>query len=292
MNRWFLAMRPRTLTASVVPVAVGTAVAYALGSAARLSLYLSVLALVAALAIQIATNFFNDVIDFERGADSATRLGPTRVTQAGLIAPQLVVRGALVCLLVAMLCGFLLVQRGGWPIFWIGISSLICGYCYTGGPFPLAYRGLGELFVLIFFGIIAVGGVVLLQLERWPFEALLAGLQVGLLAVVLIAINNLRDAEGDGKAGKYTLAVILGPQLMRTVIALACLAPIFLGSVWIARGEWAAGILPVLLLPKAISLVRAICRTEPGTIFNSFLAQAALLHLLFGSLLVLGLLSA
>src|SRR5436190_21089721 len=189
MNAWILAARPKTLSASVVPVLVGTALAY------RVSfVWLPfACALLGAIFVQIGTNLVNDALDFRRGADTSERLGPIRVTQAGLLGYDTVLRGAYVCFAAAGILGVPLILRGGWPIAIVGVASILAAYAYTGGPYPLAYHGMGELFVLVFFGFIAVAGSYYVQRLAVDPAAGIAGLAVGCLAVVLLAINNLRD---------------------------------------------------------------------------------------------------
>jgi 1,4-dihydroxy-2-naphthoate octaprenyltransferase len=282
-----LAARPRTLSAAVVPVLVGTALAGALGH--RIEWWRSALALVGAGAIQIGTNLFNDFLDFRRGADTSHRVGPIRVTQAGLLTPAQVRAAALGCFGVALTAGVPLVIVGGVPILVLGLLSLVLGYAYTGGPYPLAYHGLGEVFVLLFFGLGAVGGTFWLHAGRLAPEVVLAGVQVGLLACALLAVNNLRDVIEDARADKRTLAVLLGRAFGRAEIAAFAFAPFVLGLVWLRREEALAALLPWLALPLAAAGVRVVIRAEPGPVYNRALARAAGLQLLFGALLALGL---
>src|SRR5687768_5573242 len=200
MNRWLLASRPKTLSAAIVPVLMGTALA-ALEPTA-VSWWLFACTLVGAVLIQIATNFINDAIDFKKGTDTGERLGPTRVTQAGLLSANAVMTAAWICLAGAAICGIPIVMRGGWPMLIIGLVSIALAYAYTGGPYPLAYHGLGELFVILFFGVIAVGGTFYVQSLQLTRNALLAGVAAGSLATVMIVINNLRDIEGDRRSSK------------------------------------------------------------------------------------------
>ncbi len=287
MKSWILAFRPKTLTAALVPVIVGSALPYGLGQ--ELKPGLSVLALLSALCIQIGTNLVNDASDFKKGADTAERIGPKRVTQSGLLSPRRVLGGGLFFFSLAILLGIPLVISGGWPLVVIGIFSVLAGYAYTAGPFPLAYLGLGDLFVLIFFGWVALGGMYYLNTGHFEVAAWVAGTQVGLLATVLIAVNNLRDRVTDIKAAKKTLPVRFGVAFARIEIAVLGLGP-FLGSVyWFQRDLKWAGAFPLILLPRTIALVRKVFRTSPGPVFNQFLAQAAALHLGFGLLLSLGL---
>ncbi|MCM2277781.1 MAG: 1,4-dihydroxy-2-naphthoate polyprenyltransferase [Oligoflexia bacterium] len=285
---WLLAARPKTLIAALVPVLVGTALARARTGALRWEL--SFLALAAAVLIQIGTNFANDAIDFKKGADTAERIGPRRVTQSGIFTSGQVLRAALLCFGGALLLGIPLVAAGGWPLVAIGLVSLALGYGYTGGPFPLAYLGLGDLFVLIFFGWIAVGGVYFLQTGAWDTPALVAGTQVGLLATVLIAINNLRDRAGDERAGKRTLAVKLGVRGSRMEIGLLAILPFALNLYWWEAGYRAAPLLSTVALPGALLLVRRIALTAPGSEYNGFLGKAAALQSLFGLLWSAGIL--
>lgn len=284
---WLMAIRPKTLTAALIPIAVGTALAYSIEGQGRP--LLSLCALLSSFFIQIGTNLINDAEDFKKGADTHERLGPTRVTQSGLIEAKKVWWGGILCFLLSAALGVPLVITGGWPIIAIGIFSILAGYAYTGGPFPLAYRGLGDLFVLIFFGWVAVGGVYYLQTDSFHILALLAGTQVGLLATVLIAINNFRDHLTDRKVNKKTLAVRFGPKFARWEIGFLCLIPFGLSLIWYQFDKPWACLLPFLLFRSAIELTRRVAATEPGEIYNRFLAQAALLHLGFGVLLSIGL---
>lgn len=283
---WLLAARPKTLTAAFIPIVVGTSLAY--GVQGTIQIEYSLLAFLSTLLIQIGTNLINDAMDFKKGADTEERLGPQRVTQSGLLSQNWVFRAGLICFLLAALAGLPLVMEGGWPIVGIGIFSLIAGYAYTAGPFPLAYLGLGDLFVLIFFGWVAVAGMYYLHTGSLDSLALVAGTQIGLLATVMIAINNFRDHRTDRLAEKKTLAVRFGPRFVRIEIAGLCLIPFLAGVYWFGEGwSWAA-ILPLLIFPMAGSLVSKIFKTEPGSIYNRYLAQGAALHLLFGVLLSLG----
>jgi len=213
---WILAARPKTLPAAIVPVWSGSLLAYE--STGVFNLNLALLTVLGAIFIQVATNFFNDVIDSEKGADTRERIGPRRATVSGLLAPKAVYVGAFLMLVLASLCGLLLFQARGWPILVIGIPSLYLSFGYTGGPFPLAYRGMGEIFVILFFGLVAVAGTVFVQIGMWTREALLLGIQIGLLSAVLIAVNNYRDVHEDAPAGKRTLAVRFGRPSVRYLI--------------------------------------------------------------------------
>jgi 1,4-dihydroxy-2-naphthoate octaprenyltransferase len=285
---WISAARPKTLTAALVPIVIGSALGFKIAPD-NFSVPISLIALISSVAIQIGTNLFNDVIDFERGADTRDRIGPKRITLAGEASIPRVYSAAWLCFLVALITGAVLVWHGGWPILVIGILSLLFGYCYTGGPFPLAYRGLGEIFVLIFFGLIAVSGTVYLQTGLWLNTAWLAGVQIGLLASALIAINNLRDITTDLPANKMTLAVRLGAYRTRILIASLILLPMLTGVFWLSQGQLWAFIFPLLPLPFGVWLAKAILEGAAGEILNQRLANTALLHLLFGICLALGL---
>jgi 1,4-dihydroxy-2-naphthoate octaprenyltransferase len=265
-----LAARPKTLPAAIVPVWAGCVLAWKLSGSFDFLLALCTLG--GAVAIQIATNFFNDAIDARKGADTERRLGPTRVTASGMMQPQTVMRLATLFLGVAVLCGVALYQARGWPIVAIGIPSLFLAYGYTGGPFPLAYRGMGELFVIGFFGLVAVAGTVFIQTGEWPREALLLGLQIGMLSSVLISINNLRDREEDATTGKRTLAVRFGPKVAVAVIWLEVKIAVFAGLGWIAFGHPALAIAgaPVFLI--GLRIIWGVMTIPPGPAFNRLLA--------------------
>ncbi|MBN8539865.1 MAG: 1,4-dihydroxy-2-naphthoate octaprenyltransferase [Deltaproteobacteria bacterium] len=287
MNPWILALRPKTLTAALVPILVATALVHASGIAVKW--WVSVFALIASFFIQIATNLINDAIDFDKGADTDQRTGPKRVTQSGMISRRKVMVGAGVCLALAFAFGVPLVVEGGWPIAAIGVVSIALAYGYTGGPFPLAYMGLGDLFVILFFGVIGVMGTFFLHTGQWSELAAVAGLQVGFLATVLIAINNLRDSPEDVKVGKKTLAVRFGAKFSKIEIAVLCYAPFLMGMAYENRGWMWAAYAPLIAVPLVSRLVRGIWAADPGPVMNRFLAMAAALHLLFGLALAGGL---
>jgi 1,4-dihydroxy-2-naphthoate polyprenyltransferase len=202
-----MAARPKTLPAAAAPVLLGAGLAAHHGVFAWLP---ALAALLGALLIQVGTNLGNDYYDFVRGGDTEARVGPTRVTQAGLLEPRQVLRGMILVLAAAFGVGIYLVTVGGLPVVVIGLASLVCAVAYTGGPFPLAYHGLGDLFVFVFFGLIAVGGTYWVQALAWPPDALLMGAGIGALNTAILVANNLRDIESDGAAGKRTLAVRMG----------------------------------------------------------------------------------
>jgi 1,4-dihydroxy-2-naphthoate octaprenyltransferase len=279
------AFRPKTLTAAVVPIFVGSAMANSHGS---ISITVFWAALSSACFIQIATNLFNDAIDFKKGADNKNRIGPKRITQSGDLSFIQVMGLGILFGILAMAAGWPLVVIGGWPILIIGLISLFLAYGYTGGPWPLAYRGWGDVFVVLFFGIIAVGGVYYLHTLTYSIMALVGGLQIGFLATVLIAINNLRDVETDKLVNKKTWAVRFGKKFVKSEILILSLAPFGFCAYWALSGFFFAAFLPLVVLPLAIKLIKNIEETEPGPIYNKFLGLAALIHLLFGLQLSLG----
>ncbi|RME15520.1 MAG: 1,4-dihydroxy-2-naphthoate polyprenyltransferase [Bdellovibrio sp.] len=283
---WIWALRPKTLTASLVPVLVGSALPLVEGYEVnwRISFY----ALASALWIQIGTNLFNDVLDFKKGADNEERLGPVRVTQSGLLSPRQVMLGGILSFGFAIFFAIPLVLMAGQVILVIGVLSLLFGYLYTGGPFPLAYKGLGDLFVILFFGLVAVGGVYFLQTGTFHEDALIAGFQTGFLCTVLIAINNLRDIEQDRKVGKKTLAVRFGERFTKREILFLYVFSFILLPYWWQRGVWAAALFPLASLPLVFSLLKSLWATPPGVVYNQFLAKASLIYLLFGGLLFSG----
>lgn len=306
-----LAARPKTLTAAIIPVVVGSAYSHLVltqAATAQQSLpadvgqwWLIPIILLSALSIQVGTNYFNDALDFERGADTEGRIGPMRITASGACSTAEVKRAGLIAFGIAVLTGFVLVMYGGWPILCIGLAALLFGYAYTGGPYPLAYNGWGDAFVLLFFGLIAVAGTVFLLTGTVPTQALLAGLQIGLPAVALIAINNARDIEGDARAGKRTLAVRLGRVWAHREIMLALVLPLALGIGW-----WpliCSALLPLLALPLVIGAITHLGRIPVATIsedegelaidrgaeYNRLLAHVAAVHSAYGTLLCVGL---
>jgi 1,4-dihydroxy-2-naphthoate octaprenyltransferase len=287
LKSWLLATRPKTLAAAVSPILVGTAIPVAAHQA--WNWLFTVYALLASLFIQVGTNFVNDAVDFEKGADTEKRIGPQRVTQAGIFSARQVKLMAALMFLLAVICGIPLVLQGGWPIVIIGICSVAMGYSYTAGPFPLAYLGLAEIFVIAFFGVIAVMGLSYIHSGVWSAAALMAGLQVGFMCTVLLAINNLRDVTGDVLVNKKTLAVRFGTSFARAEIAFLALAPYVMGVYWLEQGLWKAAVLPILTLPLAIKVVKNVFFTEPSPVFNKFLAMSGALHLSFGVCLAVGL---
>ncbi len=289
-----LAARPKTLPAAIVPVWLGSLLAWKLsGEFGRENVYLAIATLMGAVWIQIATNFFNDAIDADKGADTEARLGPTRVTASGLLSRRAVYGLAAVSLGIAVCCGAYLFWNCGWPIVLIGIPALYFCYGYTGGPIPLAYCGLGELFVILWFGLIAVLGTVFVHLGEWRIEALLLGAQVGLLSTVLISVNNLRDVEEDTGNAKRTLAVKLGVTAARWIITLEVVLAYLLGIFWLrieslgGSGEAGMGDLMFYPLPASVLggvILYGVWKLPPSELYNRLLAVGGMQLLLYGVL--------
>jgi len=285
MNAWIAAARLRTLPAAVVPVAVGTAVAHASGAVAWPA---ALAALAGSLAIQIGTNFANDVFDAEKGADTPDRIGPLRAVSAGLISPRAMKIAMACAFAVASLFGLYLLSVGGWPIAAIGLASIASGIAYTGGPYPLGYHGLGDVFVLAFFGFVAVCGTAYVQVGSVPGLAWLAAIPVGALATAILVVNNVRDRATDARAGKRTLAVRFGrPAALveyALLLAVAYAVPLALAA---TGRPWAA--LPLATLPLAWLRMRALLRAASGPEHNACLAATAQLLVAHGILFATGL---
>lgn len=278
---WVLASRPQTLAAAVVPVLVGAACAHALGGF-RLDATLA--ALFGAIWIQIGTNFANDVFDYELGADTSERLGPTRAVQSGLLDAAQMRRGMWTAFALSAVFGLYMTWIAGWPMLVVGAASILSGIAYTGGPYPLGYHGLGDLFVMIFFGFVAVCGTAFVNLGTVPEIAWWASVPVGALSTAILVVNNVRDRLSDEKAGKRTLAVRLGraggvaEYAVLVAAAYAVPAALVLGG---QAGAWMW--LPVLSLPVAVVLVVQILRRE-GPALNGTLVGTARLLVLHGVL--------
>ena len=281
-SAWIMAARPATLTAAVAPVLVGTAVAAHDGEFRPLPF---VAALVAASLIQIGTNLANDFFDFEKGVDAPGRLGPSRVTQSGLLSPQEVRIGMYLAFAAAAAVGLYLIVVGGWPILLVGALAISAGIAYTGGPWPLGYHGLGDAFVFLFFGLVAVIGSYYLQVEEIRPLTLAIAVPVGLTVTAILVVNNLRDIETDRRAGKRTLAVRIGAGFTRLQYAILMLAPyLVVSALAVAESRWWF-LLPWSTLPVALSLVLVVLTGAKGTKLNGVLKGTAQLHFLFGALL-------
>ncbi|MDQ3720985.1 MAG: 1,4-dihydroxy-2-naphthoate polyprenyltransferase [Actinomycetota bacterium] len=282
---WLVAARPRTLPAAIAPVLVGTALAVS-GDVFRPLAFAA--ALVGSVFIQIGTNLSNDLSDARRGADTEDRLGPVRVTAGGLMPPRRVLIGTYVAFGVAVACGLYLTTVAGWEILVIGTVSIVAGVLYTGGPRPYGYEGLGELFVFLFFGIVAVTGSYFVQTEEVRWEAFVLAVPVGLLASAILVVNNVRDVDTDRRAGKRTLAVKLGrdraTRLFTAMVVVALAVPVALA---IAKG-WPWVLLALASVPLAPPLVRTVATRRDGPALNHALAQSGRLLAVFSLLLALG----
>lgn len=286
VKSWFLALRPKTLSAGIVPIAVGT---FLTGyTFAAIDWTVAFCALFASLFIQIATNLINDVLDFKKGKDTQERLGPIRVTQTGLLSPKQVMAGGFLFLSLAALLGIPLIMKGGLPLLALMISAILCSYFYTAGPFPLAYVGLGEVFVVLFYGLFGTMGAYYLQTGGIQLDIFLVSIEIGLLTTVILAVNNARDIEEDKKTGKMTLAARFGMSFARKEITFLIGAAYFINCFWFFTSHSLALFLPMLTLPFALNLIKGIYQYIPSKIYNRFLAEASLLLILFSLLLILG----
>lgn len=281
IQNWLIAARPKTLPAAVAPVIVGTAVAVAEGGFAPLA---ALAAVAVALLLQVAANFSNDVFDFRRGADTQQRVGPARVVQQGLIPPERVMLATGLVIGLSMLTGLYLVWRGGWPILVLGLLAILSAVAYTGGPAPLGYLGLGDIFVFAFFGLVAVAGTAYVQTRDLTSLAMLAAVPLGCFATAILVVNNLRDIEGDRAAGKRTLAVRLGVRGARMeyglLLVIAYLWPPLLWMLDVMSGWWW---LSWLSLPLMWPVARGVFH-ERGAALNARLAGTARVQLLFSVL--------
>ncbi len=289
---YVLGARPKTLLVAIAPVLVGIATSVRLVGLPQLRWVSAIAALLGAIWITIGTNYANDVFDYEKGADTADRIGPTRVTQAGLLSPREVRAAMAVSFGIAFCCGIYLLIHSGWPVVAIGIASILSGIAYTAGPYPLGYNGLGELFVFVFFGLIAVSGTTFVSAGTLSLLPFLTSIAPGALAMCVILVNNIRDVETDERAGKRTLAVrfgrTFGVGFYGVSVALMVAGP--LGATLLCSLPWVCALAPALLAPLGVALTVAVHR-ERGAILNKRLGQTAallLMHsLVFSSTLVL-----
>lgn len=283
---WVAAARPATLGAAVAPVVVGTACAFVVGGFAAAP---ALAALLGAVFIQIGTNFANDVFDHEKGADGPDRLGPVRAVSAGLITARQMRVAMIAFFILATLCGVYLTWAAGWVVFVVGVLSIASGIAYTGGPFPLGYNGLGDVFVMLFFGFVAVCCTAFVQAGIVPTAAWLASIPVGSLATAILVVNNVRDREGDAKVGKRTLAVVFGRRGALIEYA-SLLVASYLACLWLAFAlRSPLPLLPFLTLPLAVRLHRSV-RSAQGREFNPLLGATGKLLVLHSVLLSAGLL--
>lgn len=282
---WMHAARPKTLLAAFVPVLVGTSLALAEN---RLNALASTVALLCALLIQVGTNFTNDLYDFLRGADNKKRVGPIRVLNEGLVSPAQMKIAISISFGLAFLLGLYLVQLGGVIILLIGIISIFAGLAYTAGPFPLAYNGLGDVFVFLFFGVVGTCGTYFVNVGTVSSNAVFASFPVGALITNILVVNNFRDIETDKLAGKITLAVLLGKRFSLveyvSLVALSFITPVIL---YFNFGVSAWIFLPYLTIPIAFKLIRMMMSLS-GSELNKTLELSAKFSALFGALLSLG----
>lgn len=283
LSDWLQAARPKTLGAAVAPVFVGFFIGSNLGGQS-LAWPLLLCTLGSTIALQVATNWFNDALDFKQGKDTQARIGPRRITAAGVVKPGTVMLAGFLMLGLASLLSLPLISARGLPIVIIGIPSLWFCYGYTGGPAPLAYRGLGELFVILFFGLVAVTGSAFVQTGQWLVGGIIGGVQIGCLSTVLIAINNLRDIDEDRSTGKRTLAVRLGQGFARLEITLLTLLAYAVGFYWWEQGLNRAATLPMTVLPLGMFILLRLWLTPPGPAYNKLLALSGAQLLLFAAL--------
>ncbi|MGI8428626.1 MAG: 1,4-dihydroxy-2-naphthoate polyprenyltransferase [Solirubrobacteraceae bacterium] len=285
---WLMAARVRTLPASIAPVLVGTALAGYLHVFHPLRFFA---ALIGAVFIQVGTNLSNDYSDARRGADTEDRLGPVRVTAGGLVPPQSALRATYITFGIAVLAGIYLIAVAGWQLLLVGAASILAGVLYTGGPRPYGYEGLGEVFVFLFFGIVAVAGSFFVELKFVNWEAFALAVPVGLLAAATLVVNNFRDVETDRRAGKRTLAVRLGRERTRVLYGgMVYLAFVLTPVTWLFGPLSAWVLLPWLTLPLAAPIVRIVRNRTDGPSLNQALAEGGILQLSFCVLLAAGLL--
>jgi 1,4-dihydroxy-2-naphthoate polyprenyltransferase len=284
---WVMAARPRTLPAAIAPVLVGTALA---GSEGEFRPLAFCAALVGSIFIQIGTNLSNDYSDARRGADTEERLGPVRVTAGGLVPPRKVLVATWLAFAIAVAAGAYLIALVGWELLAIGAASILAGVLYTGGPRPYGYEGLGELFVFLFFGVVAVTGSYYVQTEELTWLAFALSVPVGLLAAAILVVNNIRDVDTDRRAGKRTLAVRLGRERARRLFAAAVTLP-FAIVIGIAIADSRFELLLALLAaPLVVPLIRTVATRTDGPALNGALARCGALLAVFSVLLSIGLL--
>jgi len=286
MKNWLLAVRVKTLPAAISPVILGSALAFHDGS---FYLLICAMTLLAAVLIQIGTNFANDVFDFQKGTDREDRKGPLRVTHTGLISPEKMIRAMWLTFALAICLGFYLAWIGGWPIVWIGLLSIAAGILYTGGPYPLGYHGWGDVFVFIFFGLIAVSGTYYLQIGVISNLSIWMGAVMGMLSTAILVVNNLRDADTDKLSGKRTLAVRMGKYFSKIQYSLLMILPFILPIYlwWISETELSL-LLTVFSIPLSFHLIKQIFSLT-GSDLNLVLHRTARFLFIFTVLLSIGL---
>lgn len=278
---WLLAARPKTLPAGIVPVLIGGAIAFSDG---LFHLPSFLVALFGSIMIQIGTNYANDLFDFKKDADTSERIGPTRVTQAGLVTPRQIAIATTIVFTLAFLAGIYLVYRGGWPIVIIGLASIACGVLYTAGPMALGYIGLADIFVLLFFGPVALAGTYYVQAREMATPIIIAGIPFGMISVAILVVNNLRDIDTDKKSRKKTLAVRFGRRFARIEYLLMLLGAagvaLYLQIACDKNYLW----LSVLYLGFAVGPIRAVFGSTDGQLLNRTLAGTGRLLIIYGLL--------
>ncbi len=286
LSIWIKAARPQTLPAAFVPVCIGASLAF---HDQQLVWVPTIIALLCAFLIQIGTNFANDYFDFKKGADTDDRIGFERATAAGHISANSMRNATIITMGLAFLFGLFLVWHAGWAIFWIGVASLVFGVLYTGGPFPLGYNGLGDVFVFIFFGIVAVMGTYYVNALEWSNASFWASLSVGALATNILVVNNLRDVEQDKVAGKNTLGVLFGEQSLRWEYLLMLLLALAIPLHFYVQLDYSMVIfLPYLTIPGGFYLLHKVWFEDDKRTFNKLLKQTAQFMTLFGILFSVG----
>lgn len=284
---WIRAARPQTLAAALVPVMIGASLAWSEGAFGWLP---SLVALLCAFLIQIGTNFANDYFDYRKGVDTDDRLGFKRATATGAVSARQMKMATIWTMATAFCLGLYLVWHAGWVILAIGVFSLACGVLYTGGPWPLGYNGLGDLFVFLFFGLVAVMGTYYVNALQWSLPSFWASLTAGALSVNILVVNNLRDVEQDASAGKNTLGVLFGEQVLRyeylAMVAVAFAVP---PHFYFRLGYGLPVLLPLLSLPLAVRLLASVWTEEEKRKLNRTLERTAQFMTLFGVLFSMGL---
>ncbi len=288
MKYWILASRPKTLPAAIMPVIVGSAFAKQMGF---FDIIPATICLIFSMLIQIGTNFANDYYDFKKGADTETRIGPQRAVAAGWIQPTAMKNAMIVIFLMAFIVGLALIIYGGWWMLLIGLLSIISGITYTGGPYPLGYNGWGDIFVFVFFGVIAVNCTFFLQAGIFSTPVIISSFAIGALTTNILVVNNYRDVGSDLVAGKKTLAVKFGRKFAyheyQVLFLIALILPIYL---WRLGFSWLI-LLPVMLWPYSLKLRKQLKSAKNGADYNDLLAKTAFFLIIYGLLLSTGIMA-
>lgn len=286
LQAWVMAIRPRTLPIPTIQVMTGTGLAYVMTG--KIDWLLALCTWMIAACITIGTNLINDVFDFEKGGDPLKRVGHVKVIRAGLLSKAEVFTGGMLAFAMAIVFAIPLMMKVSFIMLPIVILSVSCGYCYTGGPYPICYLGLSEIFIFVFYGCVCVVSAFYVQAGFVTVASFLAAAQMGMLAILPNALNNFRDMFEDAQVNKLTLAVRFGRYFARSEIALMTFLPFILNLCWFFLGYPEAALLPLLLIPLAFLFVRSVWTTEPSPIFNRYFGLSVLVHFLFGLMLVVG----